>query len=126
MSKTDFNNEPISFNRKITSNKTKYLEVQKKKKKKQTKKTKQKKQLNSLVTTDYNFFLGRIYFTSNDGFQNPFVYQPTLDTLELNKDKGTDYILSWKSKGVYTSKLKPLYTAFLHSIKRSRYKKGKI
>ena len=124
MSKTDFNNEPISFNRKITSNKTKYLEVQKKQK--QTKKTKQKKQLNSLVTSDYNFFLGRIYFTTNDGSQNSFVYQTTLDTLELNKDKGTDYILSWKSKGVYTSKHKPLYTAFLHSIKRSRYKKGKI
>ena len=45
-----------------------------------------------------------------------FVYQPTLDTLKLKKDKGTDYVLSWKSNGVYNSKLKPLYTAFLHSI----------
>ena len=44
----------------ITSNKTKHLEVQKK--------------LNSLITKDYNFFLGRIY-----------VYQPALDTLELKK-----------------------------------------
>ena len=26
------------------------------------------------------FFLGRMYFTSNDGSQNTFVYQPTLDT----------------------------------------------
>ena len=99
-----------SFNRKITSNKTKYLEVQKK--------------LNSLITKDYNFFLGRIYFTSNDGSQNTFVYQPTLDTLELKKDKGTDYVLSWKSNGVYNSKLKPLYTAFLHSIKLSGYNLG--
>ena len=65
-----------SFNRKITSNKTKYLEVQKK--------------LNSLITKDYNFFLGRIYFTSNDGSQNTFVYQVILDTLELEKDKCTD------------------------------------
>ena len=40
------------------------------------------------------------------------------------KNKGTDYILSWKSKGVYNSKLKPLYTAFLHSIKLSEYKIG--
>ena len=48
-----------------------------------------------------------------------FVYQPTLDTLELKKDKGTDYILSSKSNGVYNSKLKPLYTAFLYSIKLS-------
>ena len=52
------------------------------------------------------------------------LYQPTLDTLELRKDKGTDYVLSWKSKGVYTSKFKPLYTAFLHSIKLFRYRKG--
>ena len=52
-------------------------------------------------------------------------FQPTLDTLELKKDKGTDYILSWKSNGVYNSKLKPLYTAFLHTIKLSGYKMGK-
>ena len=51
--------------------------------------------------------------------QNMFVYQPTLDTLWLEKDNGTDYVLSWKSKGVYNSKLETLYTAFLHSIKRS-------
>ena len=42
--------------------------------------------------------------------------------LELKKDKGIDYVLGWKSKGVYTSKLKPLYTAFLHSIKFSGYR----
>ena len=27
-----------------------------------------------------------------------FVYQPTLDSLELKKDKGTDYVLSWRTK----------------------------
>ena len=84
MNKTDFDNKLISFNRKITSNITKYLEIQKK--------------LNSLRTKDYNFFLGRIYFTSNDGSQNIFVYQATLDTLELKKHIGTDYVLSRKSK----------------------------
>ena len=60
MSKTDFDNKPISLNRKITSNKTKYLEVLKK--------------LNSLTTKDSNFFLGRMYSTSNDEYQNIFVY----------------------------------------------------
>ena len=94
MNKTDFDNNLISLNRKITSNKTKYLEVQKK--------------LNSLITKDYNFFLDRFYFTSNYGFWNTFVYQPTLDTLELKKYKGTNWIR--KSKGVYNN---PLYTAFL-------------
>ena len=44
--------------------------------------------------------------------------------LELKKDKVTAYVLSWKSKGVYTSILKPLYTTFLHSIKRSGYRMG--
>ena len=110
VSKTNFDNKLINLNRKITSNKTKYLEVQKK--------------LNSLITKGYNFFFGRIYFTSNDGSQNTFVYQQAIDTLELKKDKGTDYVLSWKSKGVFNSKLKPLYTAFLRSIKLFGYKMG--
>ena len=92
MTKTDFDKKLTSFNRKITSNKTKYLEV--------------KKELNGLITNDYNFFLGKMYFRSNDESQNTFVYQPTLDTLELKKDKGFDYVLSWKSDGVYNSKLK--------------------
>ena len=33
-----------------------------------------------------------------------------------------DYALSWKSKGVYTFKLTPLYTTFLNSTKLSGYK----
>ena len=27
-------------------------------------------------------------------------FQSTLDTLQLKKDKGTDYVLSWESKRV--------------------------
>ena len=53
MTKTDFDNKLTSFNKRITLKKTKHLEVPKK--------------LDSLITKDYNFFLGRIYFTSNDG-----------------------------------------------------------
>ena len=49
-----------SFNKRINSNKTKHLEVQKK--------------LNILITKVNSFFLGRICFTSNDGSQNAFVY----------------------------------------------------
>ena len=63
-----------------------------------------------------NFFFG------DDGFQNMFVYQPKLDTLNFKKDKSTGYNLSWKSKGVFTSKFKPLCTVFLHSTKLSGYK----
>ena len=61
----------------------------------------------------------------NDESQNRFAYQPTLDTLELKKDKGTDYVHGSKSKWVYNSKLKPLYTALLDSIKLFGYKMEK-
>ena len=47
-----------------------------------------------------------MYYTTNEESQKMFVYQSTLDTLELKKDKGTDYVLSCKSKGVNNSKLK--------------------
>ena len=53
------------------------------------------KKLNSLTTKDYNFVIGRIYFTSNDGSQNTIAYQPALDTLELKKDKGADDVYSY-------------------------------
>ena len=43
VNKTDFDNKLTRFNRRITSNKRKHLEVQKK--------------LNSLITKDYNFFI---------------------------------------------------------------------
>ena len=78
MSKTDLDIKLISLKRKATSNKTKYLEVKQKQK---------NPELNSLTTNknNYNFFLDRIYFTSNDGFQNTFVNQPTLDMLEIKK-----------------------------------------
>ena len=110
MSKTDFDNKLASFNKGITSNKTKHLEVQKK--------------LNSLIRKDYKFFLDRIYFASENGSQNIFFYQPTLDTLELKKYKSTDYVFCLKSKTVYNSQLKPLCTAFLHRIKLSGYIMG--
>ena len=56
MNKTDFDNKLTRLNKWMTSNKAKHLEVQKK--------------LNSLMTKYYNFFLGRMYFTSNDKSQN--------------------------------------------------------
>ena len=42
--------------------------------------------------------------------------------LELRKGKSTDYVLSWKWNGVYNSKLKAIYTTFIHSIKFPGYK----
>ena len=72
--------------KRITSHKAKHLEVEKK--------------LNNLITKDYNFFLGRIYFTINDGSQNIFVYQPTLDKLELKKTKVRIMFLVGSQRGI--------------------------
>ena len=40
----------------------------------------------------------------------------------LKEDKCIDYVIGWKSKEVYFSKLTPLYTGFLHSIELSGYR----
>ena len=63
-----------------------------------------------------------MFFSSNYGSQNAFAYQPRPDILELKKDKGTDYVLSWKSNEIYNSKRQPLYAALSHNIKRSGYR----
>ena len=52
-----------------------------------------------LQTHDLSYFLGKTVCVY-DGSQNMFVYQPM-----RKKDKGTVYVLTWESKGVYTSKL---------------------
>ena len=56
--------------------------------------------------------------TNDDGSQTNTRY------VTVKKEKGTDYVLSWKSKEVNTSKIKPLYNAFLHSINNSGYRIG--
>ena len=49
-----------------------------------------------------------------------FAYQPTFSMLQLKKDKRM--VVSWKSKGVYSSILSPQHTVFLHNIKLFEYK----
>ena len=78
MTKSDFDDKIRNFNKRITLNKTKYLEIEKK--------------LHSLITKDYNFFLGRSYF-ANDGSQ------PRSNALGLKIDQGTEYIIGWKLEG---------------------------
>ena len=40
----------------------------------------------------------------DDGFQNMFAYQQTFHTIKY-KDKNAEYIINWRSKGVYINKL---------------------
>ena len=42
----------------------------------------------------------------------------------LKDDKGTDYVIGWKSKGLFKCKLVPLHGAFLSNIKYFGYKIG--
>ena len=42
-----------------------------------------------------------------------FVYQTTFNMLQLKKEKSTDYVIGWKSKSLFESKLLPLHGAFL-------------
>ena len=57
------------------------------------------KNVKILYWKDYMFLLGLMYFISHDGFQNMFVYQPTFSMMKY-KNTNTEYIISWKSKGV--------------------------
>ena len=60
-----------------------------------------------------------MYFRSDDGYQNMFVYQATFNLLGLEIDKGTKYVIGWKSKGVHNSELITLHGAFLRNMKYS-------
>ena len=46
-----------------------------------------------------------------------FVYQPKYNVLKLKTDNGTEYMISWKSTGIYNSKLIALHGAFLFKVK---------
>ena len=74
----------------------------------------------NMQTLDLSCFFGKIVL-GDDGSQNIIVYEPTLNTLNLKEEKSTDYVIGWKSKEVDTTKLKPLYIAFLHGIKPFGY-----
>ena len=70
-----FDNKLISFPqiknyKKITSNKAKYLEVQKK--------------LNSLKTKEYNVSIGRVYFIGNDDFHKLVLAKSVQEPFILN------------------------------------------
>ena len=66
---TDFGNKPKSINKKVTSNKTKQLAVEKKL-------SVLSNEIKLLSTKGCNFFLGRLYFTGDDCLQNTIAYQP--------------------------------------------------
>ena len=78
------------LNRKITQNKSNYLLVE--------------NDLNKLKTFDSSYFIGKSHF-EEDGTQNYLVFQPINKYFKLITN--TDYVSSWKSKGLSSESIKP-------------------
>ena len=84
----------FSLNRKITANKSKNLLVE--------------NELNKLKTFDSSYFIGKSHF-EEDGTQNYLVFQPLNKYFKVIAN--TDYVSSWKSKGLSAKTIKPPTTS---------------
>ena len=82
ITKTDFDAKLLTLNRKITSNKTKHLLGE--------------NELNKLKTFDFGYFISKSHF-DEDGTQTYLVFQPLNRYFKIDI---SDYVLSWKSKGL--------------------------
>ena len=89
ITKTDFDAKLSSLNRKITQNKTKDLLVG--------------NELNKLKTFDSSYFIGKSYLDEN-GTQNYLVFQTINKYFKVITN--TDYVSSWKSKGLSSKSIK--------------------
>ena len=85
-----------NLNRKTTRNKTKHLLVE--------------NELNKLKTFDSEYFIGKSHF-EEDGVQNYLVFQPIIRYFKVNTITNTDYVSSWKSKGLSAESIKPPTTS---------------
>ena len=94
ITKTDFDAKLSSPNRKITANKTKHLLVEIK--------------LKKLKAFESSNFIGKSHIEV-DGTQNYLVYQPINKYFKVIAN--TDYVSSWKSKGLSVEAIKPPTTS---------------
>ena len=90
ITKIDFDAKLSSRNRKITANKSKNLLVE--------------NELKRLKTFDSSYFIGKSHF-EEDGTQNYLVFQPMYRYFKMITN--TDYVSSWKSKGLSAESIKP-------------------
>ena len=89
ITKTDFDAKFSSLNRKVTANKTKNLLVE--------------NDFNKLKTFYSSYFIGKSLF-EDDGTQNYLVFQPINKYFKVIVH--TDYVSSWKSKGLSAGAIK--------------------
>ena len=94
VTKTYFDAKLSNLNRKITQNQSKHWIVQ--------------NERNKLITFDSSYFIGKSHF-GEDGTQNYLVFQPMYRYFQMITN--TDYILSWKSKGLPYESFKPPTTS---------------
>ena len=92
ITKTDFDSELSSLNRKITKNKSKHFLVE--------------NELNKLKTFDLTCFIGKSHF-AEDGTQNYLIFQPKVKFFKVNAVTNTDFVSSWRSKGLSAETTKP-------------------
>ena len=94
ITRTHFDAKLLRLNRKITENKSKNLLVE--------------NELNKQKTFDSSYFIGKSHF-EEDGTQNYLVFQPMYRYFKMITN--TDYISSWKSKGLSAESIKPPTTS---------------
>ena len=95
ITKTDFKTKLSSLNRKVTQNKTKQLLVE--------------NELKKLKTLDSSYFIDKSHF-DEDGTQNYLVFQPIINKY-FKVITNTNYVSSWKSKGLSAESIKPPTTS---------------
>ena len=89
ITKTDFDGKLSSLNRKITQNKTKHFLFE--------------NELKKLKIFDSSYFIGNSHF-EEDGTQNYLIFQPINRYFKIGN---SDYVLSWKSKGLSGESITP-------------------
>ena len=94
ITKTDFDANLSSYNRKVTQNKTKHLLVE--------------NELNKLKTFYSSYFIGKSHF-EEDSTQSYLVLQPLNKYFKVITN--TDYISSWKFNGLSDETIKPPTTS---------------
>ena len=61
--------------------------------------------MNKLKTFDSSYFIGKSHF-EEDGTENYLVFQSIITYFKVNTITNTDYVLSWKSKGLSAETIK--------------------
>ena len=96
ITKMEFDAKLSNLNRKITANKSKHLLVE--------------HELNKLKTFQSSYFTGKSHF-EDDGVQNYLVFQPIASYFKVNTITNSNYVSSWKSKGLSAETIKPPTTS---------------